>query len=266
MSTTIEAIRIGEDEIHGIRGEDGERWVALRRACDALGIDAEGQRQKVLRLDWARTLTVKARDASGREQELFCLHADSVPMWLATLVPSLLAPEVQDKVRYWQKGAAKALADWAYGRTIAAPETREQLVARALIAATEALAEKDLQIAALQPKAEVYDALVEASGLLCLQAAAKQLDEPPNLWIRWLRQQGHVYDRGGQTYARQDHLDAGRMIQRTVIVDGKQYVQTKVTPRGLVYFAERRPGLRGVRRSVKPLTVALPGRCGEDAA
>lgn len=174
-----------------------------------------------------------------------------------------------------RKPEAKRLQRWVTHEVLpsirrtgsyAAPETREQLVARALIAATEALAEKDLQIAALQPKAEVYDALVEASGLLCLQAAAKQLDEPPNLWIRWLRQQGHVYDRGGQTYARQDHLDAGRMIQRTVIVDGKQYVQTKVTPRGLVYFAERRPGLRGVRRSVKPLTVALPGRCGEDAA
>jgi prophage antirepressor-like protein len=129
-----------------------------------------------------------------------------------------------------------------------APETREQLVSRALIAASQALAEKDQQIAILAPKADALDCIADTTGLHGFQEAGKLLQEPPNLWIRWLRQNGHIHDRGRSTVPRQDHIDAGRMVFKSRIVDGKEYGQSYVTPAGLIYFAQRRPGLRCARR------------------
>jgi hypothetical protein len=61
---------------------------SVRRACEHIGIDEEGQRQKLRnpnRAPWSNACMIKAHDTTGRKQEAFMLHLDSVPMWLATI-------------------------------------------------------------------------------------------------------------------------------------------------------------------------------------
>jgi hypothetical protein len=61
----------------------------VRRACEHLGIDRNGQQQKLRdenRAPWARGCIMHLRDEAGREQEAFMLHLDSIPMWLATSI------------------------------------------------------------------------------------------------------------------------------------------------------------------------------------
>lgn len=97
---------------------DGERlWVSLRRACEALGVDADSQRKKLAEKEWACTALITVQlpgDAQGRE--ILFLDLDSLPMWLATIEPSRVAEHVRPKLVTYQREAARALRDHFLGR------------------------------------------------------------------------------------------------------------------------------------------------------
>lgn len=59
--------------------------------------------------------------------------------------------------------------------TVALPETREELLARAVLEATSALAEKDAHIAELEPKAKTFDVFLSTVGDYSVNEAAKVL-------------------------------------------------------------------------------------------
>jgi hypothetical protein len=50
---------------------------------------------------------MEARDASGREQRMFSVHLDSVPMWLATIETGRVRPEVREKLTRYQEGGGE---------------------------------------------------------------------------------------------------------------------------------------------------------------
>jgi hypothetical protein len=58
---------------------------------------------------------MEARDASGREQRMFSVHLDTVPMWLATIETGRVRPEVREKLVRYQKEAARVLAEHFMG-------------------------------------------------------------------------------------------------------------------------------------------------------
>ncbi len=104
----------------------------------------------------------------------------------------------------------------------------------------EIVAEKDQVIAELMPKAEGYDALSSAQGLLSLQEAGKVTGHGPNL-LQWRLETDGVLFRGrnSKLEPKQEHVEAGRFMLRVRVVDGRQYVQTLVTPKGLVWIRQR---------------------------
>lgn len=102
--------------------QDGRLWVALRPVCDGIGIDAEGQRQRLSRRSWATTCMTKAVAADGREREVFALDLDSLPMWLATIEPARVRAEVRGKLETYQKECARVLRDHFFGRRAPGPD------------------------------------------------------------------------------------------------------------------------------------------------
>lgn len=113
-SEAIQAIRQGE-----------QAWVVVRRVCENLGIDPEGQRQRLTdpqRSPWARTCVMQAHDASGRLQEVFALDLDGLPMWLATISPKRVRPEARDKLIAYQRECAKVLRDHFFGVPVPGPD------------------------------------------------------------------------------------------------------------------------------------------------
>lgn len=250
MTTAIETIRIGEDEIQGVRDAQGAPWVVLRRACDCIGVEESGQRQRLsdpARSPWATTGVVPAVAEDGKVRDLFCVSAETVPMWLATIDASRCVDP--DTIRRFQREAGKAVADWAHGRRPAiAFESYESLMARALRAADERVKLLEQVNADLTPKAEAWEDLVDATGTVCLQQAGKDLGLPPNLFIKWLRHAGHIYSRGKSTLAREDHVNAGRMVHRIVVVGDQKFTQVRMTPAGVHYFGQRRPEMGRAKR------------------
>ncbi len=131
--------------------------------------------------------------------------------------------------------------------TTIVPSTREHQIAVALLLAQEVITEKDQVIAELTPKAEGYDRLSSAEGLLNLQEAGKTLGLGANR-LQWRLIDDGILFRGrhGKAEPKQEHVDAGRFVLRVRVVDGDEigghgYVQTLVTPRGVQWLAERYP-------------------------
>lgn len=119
MSTEIiktEVVKIGNDEVDAIRDKSGDGWVVVRRVCEVLGIASNNQVIKLKKAPWAVSMQIISTGPDGKEYEHFCLSVDSTPMWLATIQSARVNPKIKPKLIQFQKLAAKALADWAYGK------------------------------------------------------------------------------------------------------------------------------------------------------
>lgn len=88
---------------------DGTIWVPVKRVCEALGLTANAQATKLKSQPWATTTIIVAVAEDGRKRELFCVHIETLPMWLATVDAARVRPEAQTKLVTFQCEAAKAL-------------------------------------------------------------------------------------------------------------------------------------------------------------
>ena len=111
-----EIVKVGSDDIEAVRDEKGGGWVLVKRVCEVFGLKPDAQRKRLLRQAWATTSIKEVVAADGKKHEQFCLSVESTPMWLATLQTSRINPKIRPRLITFQKLAAKALADWAYGR------------------------------------------------------------------------------------------------------------------------------------------------------
>lgn len=87
---------------------DGE--VVIASVCAAIGIDWEGQRQRLVRSLWATPCMIQAVAADGRVREQIALPWRQVPMWLATIDASRVRnPEARAVLVRFQREAMAAL-------------------------------------------------------------------------------------------------------------------------------------------------------------
>lgn len=76
--------------------KDEEPFVAVRPVCERLGLDWKAQHRK-LSADIAFNrghMTTVAED--GKLREMLCLHATQLPLWLASISPSRVKPELRE--------------------------------------------------------------------------------------------------------------------------------------------------------------------------
>jgi hypothetical protein len=106
-------------------------WLVLDSLCKNLGVDTWGQVRK-LREDKTyqgfllnRHILVQSEALRGGErlQEMWCLHLDMVPMWLAGLTASS-KEEVQSKLVRYKRECAHVLREyWLGGGVVVNPRT-----------------------------------------------------------------------------------------------------------------------------------------------
>ena len=144
-----EIVRIGSDEVDAIRDKAGNGWVVVRRVCEVLGIASNNQVVKLKKAPWAVGTDIISTGPDGKEYEHFCLSVDSTPMWLATIQTSRVNPKVKAKLIQFQKLAAKALADWAYGRNQQS-NFKSDAIAETLAGLTKVIVELNNNVLALR--------------------------------------------------------------------------------------------------------------------
>jgi hypothetical protein len=95
MDAQIVKVGFQGDEIEAVREGERDVWVSIRRICESLGIDNKAQHRRLGSKPWARVALKATHDATGREQDILCLHLDSLPMWLATIETARVGEEAR---------------------------------------------------------------------------------------------------------------------------------------------------------------------------
>jgi hypothetical protein len=96
---------VAEHDPHVVGESREDAWLVLRPACDALGLDEEAQRTRLVRSPWASASIMEAHDASGRKQRMFCVQIDTVPIWVATTETSRVRLDIREKLLRCQRGS-----------------------------------------------------------------------------------------------------------------------------------------------------------------
>lgn len=170
----LERVPFGEVELLAVEVE-GQPFVVLKRVCEVLGIDTENQRKKLKRHAWAVTVIVTATGSDGKNYEMAALALKSVPMWLATIDESRVAPAVVPMLKRCQLHLHDVLANHFFPRPAPAPAPAggiHDLVAELRAVLPAGFASVRGEIAEARQHAEVLASEVEARAL----AATRALD------------------------------------------------------------------------------------------
>jgi hypothetical protein len=105
-----------EGDVLDVAPGDGEAHVVIRRVCEALGVSYQGQIGK-LKTDPSICLKMILIQMPGDDQrrEVACIDIRSVPLWLATIHPSKVKPEVRPKLVRYKTRCGEVLADHFLG-------------------------------------------------------------------------------------------------------------------------------------------------------
>ena len=96
------------------------------------------------------------------------------------------------------------------------------------------------QIEVDRPKVEFVDKYANGEGCSSLTVGLKNITSKPHKAIDMLRGLGYLYKSNGQNVAKQSYIDRGLFKQFPIEKNGKSLFQTKITAKGISYFAEKR--------------------------
>lgn len=82
--------------------EQGERCVAIRPICDALGIASYSQQRKIQNNPAYVWHHMMSHDTTGRVQGMFCLPLRQLPGWLFSINANKVKPEAREALLVYQ--------------------------------------------------------------------------------------------------------------------------------------------------------------------
>ena len=158
----IVQIRFHGGQIEAV--QQGETiWVSVRRVCEELGLAPNGQIVKLKEKEWACSKMFLSHDTTGRKQEQFFIHVDSLPMWMATIDTNRVIPELKPMLVAYQKEAAQVLKNHFIRQHHDIPKDYPSAL-RAAADAHEKLFEAKKQITQMQPYALYGESISHARG------------------------------------------------------------------------------------------------------
>lgn len=119
MSTThqLETVNFHGDDISVVVGPSGEKLVAMKPICEAIGLQWDAQRQRIQRHVVLNSVAsmAKATAADGKTYEYICLPLEYLNGWLFGVDAARVKEEVRDKVIEYQLECFQVLHDHFHG-------------------------------------------------------------------------------------------------------------------------------------------------------
>ncbi|MEI3845242.1 MULTISPECIES: phage antirepressor [unclassified Microbacterium] len=171
---------------------DGEPWFVLADVCAVLGLSNPSV--TATRVDPDALSHAEVIDSMGRVQSARVVNESG-------LYEVAIRSDKPDALAFRRWVTREVLPSIRRTGAYVAPESREQLLARAVLEATAAIAEKDEHIAVLTPRAQAWDELADAGTDYAVGDAAKILqragvDTGPQRLFEQLRELRWIF-RGG---------------------------------------------------------------------
>lgn len=106
--------------------DGGTIRVALRPACDAMGLDFSSQRKRLERTSWATVVIMTTVGADGKDREMVTIDRRTFTMWLATIdTTRLKSDRARNLVETFQREAADALDNYFHNGGAINPNASE---------------------------------------------------------------------------------------------------------------------------------------------
>lgn len=265
MSNDIVEVPFNGSMMIAQRFDDGEIYTALKPICENIGIDFNGQKQRLERTPWATMCVMHTVAADGKNRDMTAISRKTLTMWLATIDTNRLSDEqARHNVTVYQQEAAEALDKYfneGGAIRVSDADSDEDIMARAVLVAqktierkNQQLQAKDEQIRELEPKAKALDDFTNVPDALLVRDAAKLLSNDSNIQIgdhelrQWLVDNGWIYRQSNQSWCaassrvRQGHMVMVSSRSHGIHKDGTPFAYPptpKLTRKGLALIHQR---------------------------
>lgn len=218
--------------------QDGEMWLVAADVCRVLELDNVAMAVRVLDPDEKGVNTV---DTPGGSQQMTIISEPGV----YKLLGRSRKPEARRFDRWVRHEVLPSIRKHG-GYMMSRPEeTPEELALRAMTVLQATVERQKAQLAVVEPKATVYDAIISTDGLFNLTTAANILKQKRATFIRYLEANRWLYREKAtgrlQTY--RPKIAAGLMEQKVFAFekDGrdKASYQPLFTVKGVVAIAKK---------------------------
>lgn len=235
------------DEFGTIRttvDESGEPWFVAKDVCDALGIRSDTVR-KIVDADDVSEANPNTIGVAGGRNPLIVSEAG-----FYSLVMKSRKPEAKAFQRWVTHEVLPSIRKQGGYMAVREDETPDQVMARALFIAKDALERKDKELAELRPKALFADAVGSSDGTCLVGEFAKMLRQNgvnigQNRLFDWLRDNGYLGKTGSnRNVPTQRAMELGLFrIKETTVVHSDGHVTLNRTPKltgkGQTYFLDK---------------------------
>lgn len=236
------------DEFGTIRttaDESGEPWFVARDVCSALGLSNTTEALRSLEADEISNISNSEVAQNGGRSPRIVSEAG-----FYSLVMKSRKPEARAFKRWVTHEVLPAIRRQGGYMVAREDEAPDQVMARALLIAKDALDRKDRELAELRPKALFADAVGSSDGTCLVGEFAKMLkqngvDIGQNRLFDWLRDKGYLGKAGGnRNVPTQRAMEIGLFrIKESTIVHGDGHVTIsrtpKITGKGQLYFLDK---------------------------
>lgn len=236
MSNQLQIFNYQSKQVRTVT-KDGEPWFVAKDVCDILEIS--NGRDAVSRLDDDEKDAVGITDAIGREQQTTIISESGV----YALVFTSRKPEAEQFKRWIRKEVLPSIRK--HGAYMTPQKIEEVLLNPDTIIqlATELKKERERRLA-LEPKAESYDILMDASGCLTMDEVAKILDirgVGRNNLFKLLVVEQIIYKKGDvylpyQEYKQHFVVKQNPIRKGDIVIERSQLF---MTPKGLGWLAHK---------------------------
>lgn len=130
--TELKTIDFHGDKIETFEAS-GDRWVAMRRICENLGMNWAGQLEKLRnQSEKFSCMDIHTTGPDGKTYEMAAVPTRKLALWLACINPNKVAAHVRPKLERYQEECAVALNDYwtkgaAFNDRAFPPDVREML-------------------------------------------------------------------------------------------------------------------------------------------
>lgn len=263
MSDDIVEVPFNGSMMIAQRFDDGEIYTALKPICENIGIDFNGQKQRLERTPWATMCVMHTVAADGKNRDMTAISRKTLTMWLATIDTNRLGDEqARHNVTVYQQEAAEALDKYfneGGAIRISEADSDEDILARAVLVAQKTIERKNqqlriknAQIMELKPKAQALDAFTDVEDKLLVRDAAKILSNAgtpisEKQLREWMTDNDWIYKSNGSWHATAKHCTAGHLTmvmsqKHGARADGTKFAfppTVRITRKGLALLHKR---------------------------
>ena len=263
MSNDIVEVPFNGSMMIAQRFDDGEIYTALKPICENIGIDFNGQKQRLERTPWATMCVMHTVAADGKNRDMTAISRKTLTMWLATIDTNRLSDEqARHNVTVYQQEAAEALDKYfneGGAIRVSDADSDEDIMARAVLVAQKTIERKNQQLQAkdehikeLEPKAQALDDFTNVEDRLLIRDAAKVLSNAgtpikEKQLREWMADHNWIFKSGGSWRATAEHCTAGHLVmvmsqKHGVKDDGTEFAfppTVRITRKGLALLHKR---------------------------